>query len=195
MNSKQLVKVIKTIVEAEVAKKHEKFLTKTFPKILEEEVSRRMKTLSEEKGGVVDSSTTLVEEVDPFQMAEQVLEEERQQPKKQFTTNSVLNEVLNSTKPFTKEQRQGGVGGGTSVLDNLPQQNIQESMDKTVTFTEQGAGAGLEGMRASMAAQMGYGNMNQSTVRKTGLGVKTGLPGLDRILNRDNSELVKKFKK
>ena len=195
MNSKQLVKVIKTIVEAEVAKKHEKFLTKTFPKILEEEVSRRMKTLSEERGGVVDSSTTLVEEVDPFQIAEQVLEEERQQPKKQFTTNSVLNEVLNNTKPFTKEQRQGGAGGGTSVLDNLPQQNIQESMDKTVTFTEQGAGAGLEGMRASMAAQMGYGNMNQSTVRKTGLGVKTGLPGLDRILNRDNSELVKKFKR
>ena len=56
--------------------KHEKFLTKTFPKILEEEVSRRMKTLSEEKGGVVDSSTTLVEEVGPFQIREQVLEEE-----------------------------------------------------------------------------------------------------------------------
>jgi hypothetical protein len=27
------------------------------------------------------------------------------------------------------------------------------------------------------------------------LGVTTGLPGLDRILNRDNSALVKKFKK
>jgi len=31
--------------------------------------------------------------------------------------------------------------------------------------------------------------------KKTGLGVQTGLPGLDRILNRDNSELVKKFKR
>lgn len=195
MNSKQLVKVIKTIVEAEVAKNHEKFLIKTFPKILEEEVNKRLK---EVKGGVVPSSTQLVEDdvVDPFQIAEQALEEERQQPKKQFTTNSVINEVLNNTKPFTKEQRQAGtVGGGASVLDKLPQENIQESMDKTVTFTEQGAGAGLEGMKASMAAQMGYGNMNQSTVRKTGLGVKTGLPGLDKILNRDNSELVKKFKK
>ena len=38
MDSKKLVKVIKTIVEAEVAKKHEQFLTKTFPKILEEEL-------------------------------------------------------------------------------------------------------------------------------------------------------------
>lgn len=199
MNSKQLVKVIKTIVEAEVAKKHEKFLTKTFPKILEEEVSRRMKTLSEEKGGVVSVPSTqvpeLVNEVDPFEQAELALQEQRQTPKKQFTKNAVLNEVLNNTKPFSKEQRQSGAGGGTSVLDNLSQENIQESMDKTVTFTEQGAGAGLEGMRASMAAQMGYGNMNQSTVRKTGLGVKTGLPGLDRILNRDNSELVKKFKR
>jgi hypothetical protein len=31
--------------------------------------------------------------------------------------------------------------------------------------------------------------------KKQGLGVTTGLAGLDRILNRDNSELVKRFKK
>ena len=35
MNSKKLIKVIKTIVEAEVAKKQETFLKKTFPKILD----------------------------------------------------------------------------------------------------------------------------------------------------------------
>lgn len=193
MDSKQLVKVIKTIVEAEVAKKHEVFLTKTFPKILEEEVSRRMKTLLEEKGGVAASSTHFVEEeVDPFQMAEQVLQEERQQPQKQFTKNSVLNEILNNTKPFTSAQRKGGTEQ-KSVLDSF-QQPINESMDKTVTFNQQGAGAGLEGMRASMAAQMGYGDVKTGP-SKTGLGVQTGLPGLDRILNRDNSELVKRFKK
>ena len=196
MDSKQLVKVIKTIVEAEVAKKHERFLTKTFPKILEEEVKKR---LAEEKGGVVSVPSTqvpqLVNEVDPFEQAELALQEQRQAPKKQFTKNSVLNEVLNNTKPFTKEQRQGGAGGTKSVLDKLPKQPIKESMDKTVTFTEQGAGAGVEGMRANMAAQMGYGSVNQGSVSKTGLGVKTGLPGLDRILNRDNSELVKKFKR
>ena len=43
-------------------------------------------------------------------------------------------------------------------------------------------------------AQMGYGDIKQQP-SKTGLGVRTGLPGLDRILNRDNSELVKKFKR
>ena len=192
MNSKQLVKVIKTIVEAEVAKKHEVFLTKTFPKILEEEVSRRVKTLLEEKGGVAASSTQIVEEeVDPFAQAELALQEERTQPKRQFTKNAVLNEVLNNTKPFSKEQRAGGTQT-KSVLDSF--KPVNESMDKTVTFDQQGAGAGLAGMRANMAAQMGYGDIKQQP-SKTGLGVKTGLAGLDKILNRDNSELVKKFKR
>ena len=187
MDSKQLVKVIKTIVEAEVAKKHEQFLTKTFPKILEEEVSRRMKSTS----NVVEQTT----EVDPFEQAELALQEERTQPKKQFTKNDAINEALNNTKPFTAEQRKGSVGQ-KSVLDNFQQQPqpVNESMDKTVTFDQQGAGAGLAGMRANMAAQMGYGDIKQQP-SKTGLGVQTGLTGLDRILNRDNSELVKKFKR
>ena len=184
MKSKQLVKVIKTIVEAEVAKKHEQFLTKTFPKILEEEVSRRMKSTPK----VVEQTT----EIDTFEQAEIALQEERTQPKKQFTKNEAINEALNNTKPFTAEQRKGGVEQ-KSVLDNF-QQPVNESMDKTVTFNQQGAGAGLEGMRANMAAQMGYGDIKKQP-SKTGLGVRTGLPGLDRILNRDNSELVKKFKR
>jgi hypothetical protein len=194
MDSKKLAKLIKVIVEAEVAKKHEQFLTKTFPKILEEEVTRRMKVLLEEKGGVAASSTQIVEEeVDPFQMAEQVLQEERQQPQKQFTKNAVLNEVLNNTKPFTAAQRKGGMEQ-KSVLDSFQQQPINESMDKTVSFNQSSAGGGLESMRAQMASQMGYGDIKRGP-SKTGLGVQTGLPGLDRILNRDNSELVKKFKR
>jgi len=193
MDTKKLAKLIKVIVEAEVAKNHERFLTKTFPKILEEEVSRRMKVLSEERGGVAASSTQIVEEeVDPFQIAEQALQEERQQPKKQFTKNAVLNEVLNNTKPFSAEQRKGGVEQ-KSVLDKF-QQPVNESMDKTVSFTQTTAGGGLESMRAQMASQMGYGDIKRGP-SKTGLGVQTGLPGLDRILNRDNSELVKKFKR
>lgn len=185
MNNKQLVKVIKTLVEAEVAKKHEQFLTKTFPKILEEEIARRMNPTQT----IVEDTIT---EVDPFEQAELALQQERVEPKKQFTKNAVLNEVLNNTKPFTAEQRKGSVGQ-KSVLDKF-QQPVNESMDKTVTFNQQGAGAGIGGMRASMAAQMGYGDIKRGP-SKTGLGVQTGLPGLDRILNRDNSELVKKFKR
>ena len=188
MDSKKLVKVIKTIVEAEVAKKHEKFLTEQFPAILDEAVKGKMK--SSNKTQVVS------EEVDPFEMANQVLQNEREeQPKQQFSKNTAINEALNNTKPFTAEQRKGSVGQ-KSVLDNFQQQpqTVNESMDKTVTFNQQGAGAGVAGMRANMAAQMGYGDIKQQP-SKTGLGVKTGLAGLDKILNRDNSELVKRFKR
>ena len=193
MNNKQLIKVIKTLVEVETAKQQERFLSKTFPKILAEEVNKRLK---EVKGGVAPPSTQVVTEgIDPFEQAELALEQERVTPKKQFTKNKTLNEVLNMTTPFSKEQRSSTPGGGTSVLDSLPQQEpIQESMDKTVSFTSQGAGAGAGGMRTQMAAKMGYGDV-ATRPNKTGLGVKTGLPGLDKILNRDNSELVKKFKR
>ena len=184
MNSKQLVKVIKTLVEAEVAKKHEQFLTKTFPKILKELNSTKTQTTE-----VVEATN----EVDPFVQAELALQEERTQPKKQFTKNEAINEALNNTTPFTPAQRKGGVEQ-KSVLDSFQQQPVNENMDKTVTFNQQGAGAGLQGMRASMAAQMGYGDVKTGP-SKTGLGVQTRLPGLDRILNRDNSELVKKFKR
>jgi hypothetical protein len=193
MDSKKLAKLIKVIVEAEVAKKHEQFLTNTFPKVLEEEINRRVKTLLEAKGGVVAASALVEEEIDPFQKAEMLLQQERQeQPKKQFTKNATINEILNQTQPFTAEQRKGTTGT-KSVLDQF--QSVNESMDKTVSFGNQTAQLGVEGMRQQMAQQMGYGDINPSGTKKTGLGVQTGLAGLDRILNRDNSELVKRFKK
>ena len=49
MDSKKLVKIIKTLVEAEVAKRHEVFLKKTFPKILDEAVKRKMKSFLRER--------------------------------------------------------------------------------------------------------------------------------------------------
>ena len=195
MNNKQLIKVIRALVEVESAKQQERFLSKTFPKILAEEVNKR---LAEAKGGVVSvpSSQVVEDVVDPFQQAELALQEQRQAPKKQFSKNPILNEVLNNTQPFSQSQRAaGGQGQGASVLDTLPQQApIQESMDKTLSFTSNGAAGGTEMMRTQMAQKMGYGDV-PSRPSKTGLGVRTGLPGLDKILNRDNSELVKKFKR
>ena len=209
MDSKQLVKIIKVIVEAEVAKKQEHFLTNTFPKILEEEVTRRLNILLESKSKVNVKPTKVVEEVDPFEMANRVLQQERQQPKKEFTKNPVINEILNQTTPFSKEQRVAGPAGvgARSVLDQFQQQPVQESyvpnymdaepdIDETISFNNPViAQVGLGAMRNQMAAKMGYGDMGGSTPNKGGLGVTTGLPGLDRILNRDNSELVKRFKK
>jgi hypothetical protein len=99
--------------------------------------------------------------------------------------------------------------GGASVLDKFqPQQPIQEAasyvpnymdaepdIDETLSFNNPAiAQVGLGAMRQEMAAKMGYGDMGGAP-KRGGLGVSTGLPGLDRILNRDNSELVKRFKK
>ena len=164
MDTKKLIKLVKVLVEAEVAKKQEQFLTKTFPKILEEEVNKRMKTATPSK----------VEEVDPFSLANAVLEEDRKQvePQKQFSKNPVLNEAIASARGF-------------------------DHMDKTVSFGTQDVamGGGVPpNLQQSMAAKLGYGNMG-STPQKQGLGVKTGLAGLDRVLNRDNSALVKAFDK
>ena len=204
MDSKKLAKLIKVIVEAEVAKKHEHFLSTTFPKILEEEVTRRVKTLLEVKGGVVAPSAKVVKE-DPFAKAEALLQQEKQKPKKEYTKNPVINEILNQTQPFSKEQRAGGTQV-KSVLDTFQQQPVQESyvpsymdaepdIDETITMGSSLGAGGVEAMRAQMAAKMGYGDMGGSAPKRGGLGVTTGLPGLDRILNRDNSELVKRFKR
>ena len=72
MNNKQLVKVIKTLVEAEVAKQHHKFLTEQFPAILNEAVKNKTKTYKKPTVKKVVS-----EEVDPFSIAEEVLNNER----------------------------------------------------------------------------------------------------------------------
>jgi hypothetical protein len=94
MDTKKLAQIIKVLVEAEVARKQEHFLTKIFPKILEEEVNNKFaKVLKENKTKVI----TPVKEVDPFALAESVLRKDRQQVQtkqsKEFTKNPVLNEI------------------------------------------------------------------------------------------------------
>ena len=175
MDSKKLVKIIKTLVEAEVAKRHEVFLKKTFPKILDEAVKRKMKSSTPKKE----------QSVDPFSLADAVLEEDRKnsQPvveNQSYTKNPMLNQALNETL----------------------QSGMNDTMDKTVTFgTHNVAAAGggtpvgqssIQSFREEMAQKMGLQPAGQqSAPQPQGLGVTTGVPGLDKILNRDNSELVK----
>ena len=221
MNNKQLIKVIKALVEVEVAKKQTLFLSKTFPKILEAEVSKRLLEVTRTSKKVLKKKVLKKTVQDPFDKANELLRMEQLQipatqiqenvqvQPKQFTKNAILNKVLNQTKPFSKEQRSGG-GGAKSVLDNLPktvqQPMVQENthipsymdaepdIDHTVNMSTSLGAGGPEAMRAQMAHKMGYQPIGTQP-NKAGLGVQTGLPGLDRILNRDNSELVKKFKR
>jgi hypothetical protein len=203
MDSKKLAQIIKILVEAEVAKKQEHFLTKIFPKILEEEVNNKFaKLLKETK----TKTPIQVKEVDPFALAESVLRKDRQQVQtkqsKEFTKNPVLNEILNQTQPFSSAQR-SGLSGGTSILDTY-QQPIQEAasyvpnymdaepdIDETMNFASINSQPGVDVIRQQMAAKMGYGDMATGG----GLGVQTGVSHLDKALNRDYSQLVKRFKK
>jgi hypothetical protein len=171
MNPKKLVKVIKSLVEIEVAKTQEQFLKNTFPKILEEAVSNRMKYSKVSKVKTKD--------VDPFSLAEAVLENDRKDKSNtiQYTKNTILNEVLNQTAVAAQEP----------------------NIEKTVTFgthnvplgTEAPVGSSL-GLKDTMAQKMGYGDLtNGQGLKPKGLGVETGIPQLDKVLNRDNTALVK----
>ena len=206
MDSKKLAQLIKLVVEQEIKKQ--------LPQMIKEEVSK----LLNETTKPTPKKKDILEDVDPFELANQLLDKERVQPeiqresvqpKRQFTKNQTLNDILNQTQPFSAAQRTAGpVGGGTSVLDNFQSQPMNEGyvnshipnymdaepdIDNTISYGGNALG-GVESMRAQMAAKMGYGDMG-GTPSKGGLGVSTGLAGLDRILNRDNSELVKRFKK
>lgn len=211
MDSKKLAQLIKLVVEQEIKKQ--------LPKMIKEEVSKLLNETATPK-----PKKDILEEVDPFELATLLLEKDRTtatttikeevrqvQPVKQLSRNATINEILNQTKPFTAAQRSAGqVGGGSSILDNYQmEQPINESytnshipnymdaepdIDETISYGG-GAQGGIETMRTQMASKMGYGDMGSSGVKKGGLGVTTGLAGLDRILNRDNSELVKRFKK
>ena len=75
MNAKKIAKLVKALVEVEVAKKHEHFLTKTFPKILSEEVNKKLNKK-------VVQETTQQKEIDPFSLANAVLDEDRTQVEK-----------------------------------------------------------------------------------------------------------------
>jgi len=210
MDSKKLAQLIKLVVEQEIKKQ--------LPKMIKEEVSKLLNETPAPK-----PKKDILEEVDPFELATLLLEKDRTttttikeevrqvQPIKQLSKNATINEILNQTKPFTAAQRSAGqVGGGSSILDNYQmEQPINEGysnshipnymeaepdIDETISYGG-GAGGGIETMRSQMASKMGYGDVSGNGSRKGGLGVTTGLAGLDRILNRDNSELVKRFKK
>lgn len=170
MDTKKLAKIIKLIVEQE--------LKRQLPKLVKEGIEKEIGQLNEvkvvkkrkKKSNIDESDTQLLTSM--MESTEETVSEQTA-PTKQFSKNPILNDILNNTKPF-----------GTDV---------NESMDKTLSFGTSSAQSGIDGMRAEMQHKMGLNPVSNSP-KSEGLGVKTGLPGLDRILNRDNSELVKQFK-
>jgi hypothetical protein len=119
-----------------------------------------------------------------------------QQPKKESAGLSMAKAILGedtSKKPTQKVEEVQYVKD--AVLNQILNETRMSSMDKTVNFNNPNiAGAGLAGLRAEMASKMGYGDLGGGA-QPSGLGVQTGNDALDKALNRDYSELVKRFNK
>ena len=92
------------------------------------------------------------------------------------------------------------------AINETLQSGMNVSMDNKVRFgTHNVAAAGggtpvgqssIQSFRQEMAAKMGLQPIGQqSSPQPNGLGVTTGVPGLDKVLNRDNTELVKAMSK
>ena len=92
-------------------------------------------------------------------------------PVKQYSKNPMINQILNETR--------GGIPQGDGGF-------------RTMNFGQGDMGSIAGG--TALAEKMGYGDMAKGP-QPTGLGVNTGVAEIDKALNRDYSELVKRFKK
>lgn len=165
MNTDKLLKAIQILIKEE--------LKEQLPALIKESVQKEVKRLlSEGKQPVQPKNTGL-------SMAKAMMEDEtivesvasKVVSTKQFSKNPMINQILNETAmaPAT------GDGGF-----------------RTMNFGQGDMGS-IVG-RTAIAEKMGYGDLAKGP-SPTGLGVQTGVPELDKALNRDYSELVKRFKK
>lgn len=176
MDTDKLVKAIQIIVKEEIKT--------VLPTLVKEGVKREMAKLLKENKQLREAMKPQTPPQPTF-MDEPIVENVlHNQPPRPLSKNPILNEVLNQTQPFNSIQRNTG---GVPAYAGAPTETSFGTMnfDSTSTHT---LGAG------NIAQQMGYGDMAIPNQRQ-GLGVQTGLPGLDRILNRDNSELIKAWDK
>lgn len=183
MDSKKLAQLIKIAVREEIKKQ--------LPVLMKEHVKKEVKRQLNEVKKKENKGK------DAFELANEILQRERttnptsvqeQVEDVRYTNDPLLNEILNETKKFSRDHYVNeGMGTG------------YETDERTMSFTSQNVAvsSGVGGMRQHFEQGMSaeFGNQTPSAPTKTGLGVKTGLAGLDRILNRDNTELVKRFKR
>lgn len=168
MNTDKLIKAIQILIQEEIKS--------SLPKLVRESVKSEMKALLKENR---ELKQRLGNNPKQSSFMDTELFENTTQKKKQYTKNAVLNDILNQTTPLSK----------TPVNESV--------LDRTMTFTSNNVSMGggmVPDLRAQMAAQMGYGDFSTGGQRG-GLGVQTGNEALDKALNRDYSELVKRFKK
>jgi hypothetical protein len=165
MDMDKLLEAIQILIKEE--------LKEQLPALIKEGVKAEMKKmLSETKVATKPQSKGI-------SMAKAILEDEpiqesvqtKQAPTKQYSKNPMINQILNETK--------GGIPQGDGGF-------------RTMNFGQGDMGS-IVG-KSAIAEKMGYGEMAKGP-SPTGLGVNTGVAEIDKALNRDYSELVKRFKK
>jgi hypothetical protein len=165
MDTDKLLKAIQILIKEE--------LKEQLPALIKETVKAEMKKLIAEGKKPIEKPNT------GLSMAKAMLDDEpiiesvtsKVVATKQFSKNPMINQILNETAmaPTT------GDGGF-----------------RTMNFGQGDMGS-IVG-RTALAEKMGYGDLAKGP-SPSGLGVNTGVPELDKALNRDYSELVKRFKK
>jgi hypothetical protein len=165
MNTDKLLKAIQILIKEE--------LKEQLPQLIRETVRSEMKKLiAEGKQPAKPKSTGL--SMTAAMLDDEFINEEistKVIPQKQFSKNPMINQILNETR--------GGIPQGDGGF-------------RTMNFGQGDMGS-IVG-RTAIAEKMGYGDLAKGP-SPTGLGVQTGVPELDKALNRDYSELVKRFKK
>ena len=165
MDMDKLLEAIQILIKEE--------LKEQLPALIKEGVKAEMKKmLSETKVAPkpVSKSISMAKAVlGDDTITESVVQKEI--PTKQYSKNPMINQILNETR--------GGIpqGDGGFRTMNFGQGDMGSIVGKT-----------------AIAEKMGYGEMTKGP-SPTGLGVNTGVAEIDKALNRDYSELVKRFKK
>lgn len=165
MDMDKLLEAIQILIKEE--------LKEQLPALIKEGVKAEMKKMLSE-GKVAQKPQSKGISMAKAILSEEPIQESVQQKvvsTKQFSKNPMINQILNETAmaPAT-----GDAGF------------------RTMNFGQGDMGS-IVG-RTAIAEKMGYGDLAKGP-SPTGLGMNTGVPELDKALNRDYSELVKRFKK
>lgn len=148
--------------------------------LVEQEVKRQLEMLTGNKPTVNKKPTTesvnTKTKIKTPSIAKAILGEEKQVKKIEevvYTKNPILNKILNDTK-----QSMGGKSGLNEGYPGMPP--IEEQFAEYRTMS-----TNINPMAPTPFTQPS----------RAGLGVKTGNEALDKALNRNYSELVKRFNK
>jgi len=166
MDTDKLLKAIQILIKEE--------LKEQLPALIKESVKTEVKRLlSEGKQPAPKKESTGISMAKAILEDETIMESVQQKgaPLKTYSKNPMINQILNETK--------GGIPQGDGGY-------------RTMSFGQGDMGS-IVG-RTAISDKMGYGDLGRGP-QSTGLGVNTGNEAIDKALNRDYSELVKRFNK